>query len=189
MTEVCARCLVPSELHADGGHDFEGIVAVVEPFTLDISRIVTTDEEAVEAYVDSLPREAVVLALHLAERIRKALSQFTKMSTSRVVADEILSPAEVWTSPEGVDYFWSGSRSREVRDPKGLKAALGELPLDTIALRAYELAFKPQADKVYLSELDRIVKNGPPEAKDIVNDFAVWKESTPHLRPVEEEKR
>lgn len=148
------------------------------------------DDEAVEAWVDRLPRERVVEALHVATKMRKMFSQFEKMVTSRIVADGIMSSGETWTGPDGVDYFWGGDRHREVTDPAALKQALIDLSAGwgIIASRALAAAFKPMPDKVYLSELDRITKYESDEVSLTVRNFTKWVEGGPKLRPVEEEK-
>lgn len=165
----------------------------LKEFSLDIPRLVKDDDESIEAYVDSLPREAVVLSLHTATRIRRALSQFEKMATSRIEGEQILSQAEVWTAPDGKDYFWSGDRHREVKEPAPLKTALTALSSQwgTLAKRALAAAFKPQDDKVYLTELDKIVKYAvnDDEVIQTIKSFVTWTDGYPHLRPVEEERK
>jgi hypothetical protein len=149
------------------------------------------DDEAIEAYIDRLPRERVVEALYIASRMRKTLYAFEKMATSRIVADGILSSGETWEAPDGVAYFWGGDRHREVTDPAALKQALIDLSAGwgIIASRALAAAFKPMPDKVYLLELDKIKKYEDDEVERTIRNFTKWAETAPKLRPVEEEKR
>lgn len=144
------------------------------------------DDDAIEARVADLPREQIVGALHLATTLRKALQQFEKMAQSRIETDGILTVGETWIAPDGAEFFWAGDRHREVADPEGLRQALQALALTGLAERAARNAFKPEL-KVYLRELDEIVKFGPAEAKDVISDFTKWKEGPRKLRPLGEE--
>lgn len=159
------------------------ITSLVDP-----SAFTPDDEEAIEAYIDRLPRERVVEALFIASRMRRTLYQFEKMASSRIVADGILSSGETWEAPDGVAYFWGGDRHREVTDPTALKQALIDLSADwgLIANRALGAAFKPQPDKVYLTELDKIKKFEGDETEKTIRNFTKWVETAPKLRLVED---
>lgn len=153
---------------------------------------VADDDDAIEAWVDRLPRERVVEALHIATKMRRMFSAFEKMATSRIVADQIMAHGETWAAPDGIEYFWGGDRHREITDPAALKQALIDLSGNwgIIASRALAAAFKPQPDKVYLSELDRITKfSMDEESERTIRSFTKWVEGNAKLRPVEEEQR
>jgi hypothetical protein len=109
------------------------------------------------------------------------------MGESRIVGDQLLTTGEVWADEHGDEYFWTGERHREVTDPAGLKAALEPYiaAAGVLALRAFKNAFKPQPDRTYITELERIAKFAP-ETEPVIRDFTRWKEGPCHLRPIEE---
>jgi hypothetical protein len=163
-------------------------VAVGAPTTLDLALFERASDEQIEEYIAELPRDRVIGALHLINKIRKALQVAEKMAASRADAEQILGVGEVWTAPDGTEFMWSGDRHREVTDAEGLKNALtiaaqnGMLPM--LAARALKGAFKTEI-KTYLLEIDRIVKFAP-DIADIVREFTVWKSGPNKLRPLDE---
>lgn len=149
------------------------------------------DEEEIEAFVAGLPAESVVEFCLGAEMVKKQAAAAMKMAESRIVGEQLLTTGEIWNSPDGREFMWTGDRRREVTDPSGLKSALWEIAegAGTLALRAFQAAFKPQPDKVYLTELDKVARFAGEEAERTIRSFTEWKEGPPHLREVEEKPR
>ena len=160
--------------------------------TIDTALAIPKQDADIEAWIAALPAEAVVLLSWQLDDFARRVRQAQKMAQGRIVAEGILASGQVWTAPDGVGFFWGGDRHREVADPAGLRAALLDLLSEkpsVIATLALGAAFKPQPDKVMLTELDRIVKFGPAEAEGIVRSFTAWKEGGPKLRPVERDDK
>jgi hypothetical protein len=148
------------------------------------------DEEAVEGFVAGLPAESVVAFCLGAEQVKRQAAMAQRMAESRIVGEQILGGGQVWTAPDSREFMWTGERHREVPDPAGLKAALAPIVARAgeLARRAYGAAFKPQPDKTYLTELDKIARFSD-DAEQTIRSFVTWKEGPPHLRPVEEKPR
>lgn len=147
------------------------------------------DPDAIERWVDELPREEVVGVLHLVAELRRALYQGERFLQSRIVADQILSSGETWESPDGRRWMWGGDRERVCSDPEALRFELGKLALSPMAKLALGRAFKARPLQVYLREIDQIEKFGNEEARRAIREYIDWRESAPRLRPLDEEGR
>lgn len=148
-----------------------------------------SDDEDIERYIAALPANEVAACLYIVSETRRRLYQAERMLKSRIVAEQILSSAEVWTSPDGRDFMWVGDRERVCSDPAALREQLSELPLSVVAKAALVRAFKEMPLKVYLTEIDKIEQWGGPEASRIIRSFIYWKEGSPKLRSLDEDGR
>ncbi len=147
----------------------------------------TGDE--LEALVAQMSQRELCAFLAGAEVIRKLSVQAVKMAESRVVAEKILAVGET-VEFNGHEYVWGSERRGEVADPLGFKTALYEILPEmesVLAKRALLAAFVNQDPKVYLSEIAKLKKWGPPAAAAIANDFVQYKDSPPHLKRVAED--
>lgn len=150
------------------------------------------DDEAVEAWVDRLPRERVVEALYIANKMRKMFSQFEKMTESRILVDGLMGEGETWVAPDGQELMWGGDRKRVCASCSKpttdgcehmaeLRDVLEAMPLSVLAKNALHFSFKPGMTRAYLTQLDSVAKFSEEAAAEI-RSFVKYISTPPHLR-------
>jgi hypothetical protein len=157
----------------------------------DIARSIAAmpDDDSLEALVAQLNHSDLKAFLAGAEQIRKLAASAVKMAESRIVAEQVLAVGEL-VEFNGRELVWTTDHKRECSDPEQLKQLLHEQSREwnsTLAKRALLAAFKTET-KTYMTSLDQITK-WEPMAEPLVKDWVAWKDSPPHLKPVEPEGR
>ena len=166
MTEVCARCLVPSELHAEGGHDYEQIAA--EPIaTSEVALTVTTlSPEALDQHMMTLTTPQVAEFAIRVAAIAKIAYKAKQLANLRLV--ELEQTGKFFVDPaDGTPYQFTSGRHRKIKNIDGFVA---QLAADGIDARPLVPWLASDAFKVG----ENIV--GDERIKAAVNEFAKWED-------------
>ena len=148
-----------------------------------VSELALDDEHrnaVAQSIVDAIPAEELHTATVYADAVRATLAKIVaglEARLSREVGD-----AHYWTAPDGTEYRFAGTRSWEVPDPEGLRAALVDAGVDPVVVGRI---FRTKLEVLH-TDLNAIVKSQPrSDAAEAIYDHREAKYGPPHLKKVE----